>query len=746
MRELFIFDILTTAIGEHEPRTSVVFCPDPSISHSVLKTNLRHHFEKRLPPDRLLLVGTDACKDRLTQIANAPETKAALQEMTRWINPPTIETLLQDREGRFLQDGKEYPRAATQRIAKEGLLHLFQVRGGLLQSGPGFHYRKPSTAHCNKFVRTANVLVHGAEISFIGFWLLPQLRNDILYLYTDTAAINALAYAMVLLKQQLNASYPTPVITSFGSYDGIELCYFEHPSLVLISASTSGNLEDLLVHKKHLHRSEITTIYALGKMHAKANVLCNLGEHGITPVENYDAKNCPLCRRNVPLIGITGEQFLPETPAVRSELLTVNHAPSWLKGVVAEFLELDVIRCNYPPQPTDEPIRHIYFSVKNIFDGTVLAKKFQNRLDRTILQSTPAALKRIIHLDDPASKALAERVLKLTKEFRKANDEVELVSARALYDEKNPLPPTEGAVLVVAGAIVTGRSMLAVSQMLRRLQTSTGLVQYLVALGKTASPDHYRNIRSNAQYGETAGANDFRIVSNLFLPTDSKIRDTPWEEERKHLRDMADHFHDNPEYLAMLKHREQQLDEEEQTGGLRQQLFWETPIEQKPMRLRRGFAFWPSDFNTERTTQAEVYFTIHAILHAAREGHTGAPAWVQHEHERVILSPYNFSRFNDGVIQASLLRAAYPPELDYTVKDEESATMLGVLEHLIANFQYEAGEATVEVLFALSTGKLRLHGKHTETLLRHLEGRQPPPVINMFLEYLRAEKVTAHIR
>ena len=50
---------------------------------------------------------------------------------------------------------------------------------------------------------------------------------------------------------------------------------------------------------------------------------------------------------------------------------------------------------------------------------------------------------------------------------------------------------------------------------------------------------------------------------------------------------------------------------------------------------------------------------------------------------RNIIDPANFSRFNDGIIQASILRAAYPEELSYGIDNDTSQEMTNTLETII---------------------------------------------------------------
>jgi hypothetical protein len=83
-------------------------------------------------------------------------------------------------------------------------------------------------------------------------------------------------------------------------------------------------------------------------------------------------------------------------------------------------------------------------------------------------------------------------------------------------------------------------------------------------------------------------------------------------------------------------------------------------------------------------------------------------------YERVVLSPHNFDRFNDGILQASLLRSARPQELAYGACDlSVSEQMLDVLMHALPDGDVpEKSEALMEFLIALLTRRMSLHHTH----------------------------------
>jgi len=93
-----------------------------------------------------------------------------------------------------------------------------------------------------------------------------------------------------------------------------------------------------------------------------------------------------------------------------------------------------------------------------------------------------------------------------------------------------------------------------------------------------------------------------------------------------------------------------------------------------------------------------------------------------------VLSPRCFDRFNDGVIQASILRAAHPAELDYSIDEKLSRDMWHVLDTIFSANSTQAGEAALEFLLALAMKRLKLETKDLETLKKKYGAAMPHPI------------------
>lgn len=129
--------------------------------------------------------------------------------------------------------------------------------------------------------------------------------------------------------------------------------------------------------------------------------------------------------------------------------------------------------------------------------------------------------------------------------------------------------------------------------------------------------------------------------------------------------------------------------------------------------LRAGFAYWSDNYEAQ-ACQPEVLATVAVLLQRARESSLvpDERRLASGSFQQVVLAPENFTRFNDGVIQAALLRCAYPSELDYRDDHAASDFMKAVILRVIARATQEAGEAILEFLLAITQGRLMLMDAH----------------------------------
>src|SRR5262249_50676117 len=150
-----------------------------------------------------------------------------------------------------LSGSAAYDEALFESLKKDGVIEIFIRRDGLLKPGRSFHYIHPSGRHSRGFLRAANVMMAGPEVTFLAMSLLRYLDAEPYHLWVDTSSIAGIAYALIALRQTLQPDFRVPAINSFSSYGGVDSTPFDDGarSLVLISATTSGNLARKIAKK-----------------------------------------------------------------------------------------------------------------------------------------------------------------------------------------------------------------------------------------------------------------------------------------------------------------------------------------------------------------------------------------------------------------------------------------------------------------------------------------------------------------
>jgi hypothetical protein len=250
--------------------------------------------------------------------------------------------------------------------------------------------------------------------------------------------------------------------------------------------------------------------------------------------------------------------------------------------------------------------------------------------------------------------------------------------------------------MVVAGAVVAGRHLSSLNLALRKYKAPQRF-HYLVGITRTSSEKKLDQLQRSVVGGNLSNPNRlFSSVIDIFIPDDNPSI-SPWTRETATLKTLLASTTDSAA-KRILTRRAKLLETAKTSGGLRNNLFWETVKECRPLRLRRDFQLGGAEY--AEASQADVYFTILATIHDLR----------RHESHRagtLRLDPECFNRLNDGVLQASLLRAA-SHEVDFESHPQQSSEMRRAIEQVFRNWDNEIGEACIELLLAMFEKRVRL--------------------------------------
>jgi hypothetical protein len=665
----------------------------------------------------------------LTKKTNS--TLALLLKSLNDIKGVEILILYYDADGFINYDSAEGKAPSIGEIQSQGLYRIFESNKGILESDISYHYVLPSGKHSPYFIRVGNILNNHSEVYFISFWLLKHIKDDCFKIYYDTSSILAILITTLQLRQSLGNPKRFELI-SFSSYEKVDEFEFDSGSLIVVSASNSGNLQNK-IRFKNPSLDLVTIIYNNNK---NIDVQCLLNISHFVDLSNYKQfqghEECEYCKLSSTPVNIAGEQFLPLKLATQKVTLFKECAPDWIRIFMNQFAYQDIIVCN---KSENDKTREIYLDLTahhEKIDLTCESEKknlidYNSEFIKFIENKIPASLEYIIYLDDPASKIIADQVYKFIKiKLPNLNAPIAHVNLESLKAS------TKCSALIVASSIASGNRLNYVSKELRRLEKLS--LVYLIGVMRTSSEKNAKNLTSNLQVrDDKLSANHVQSLTKICIPDNhskynNELFRSPWQIEKIQLENLLKGGLENDFLLNRIVVLSQ--------NGIRNKLFWYNPIDKKELKLNKNFAFFrfedlcQGDFI--QPNQSEVYFIISSILHHLRTFHTSLNKplvvngkkiipLVQHEHMKSFLSPDNFIRFNDGIIQACILRAATPAELNYSIDIALSHEMKQTLMSLFSNLKSPSSEAILEFLYAFWRKRLRLLDKDLEEFLDHIQ-------------------------
>jgi hypothetical protein len=583
-------------------------------------------------------------------------------------------------------------------------------------------------------------MINGPEIEFIAACCLAFVPERMSRIYCDTGAIHAIAYAILRLLALFGDNRTHGIVTSFGSYSHLKDLRFTdaNRSLVLISASTSGELSKQLREvEPRFQTLQIVTVYYLGDNPENENHICDLLYHpernvdGYSKIQSFSADACPMCREGSTAVPMSGDHFLPEGLTVCPVLIRATDGPAGLSRFIEPLVGKSLLRANYTDPLSGSSSKDLFVDLERAFaNGSFLGvERWRVRFEALVAHAVSLDTRRIVCLDDPASQHLTDRVRDYCASLGKSVPVLPFAELQQNLTDHNQIG---GATLVVASAFATGRQLLGVAQTLRYAQ-ATGAINYAIGLIRPNDREVLREVRSHLTYGDNGpDEHGFHVLDQFFFPSRRPDKENSWQREMKVLTDLESPA--PPTLTSRVTEIEQAASST--TRGLLNELFMPS-ITGATLKLRPGFAFWDFDYGGRSVSQGDVFTTVALVLHTLRRAGRGNRSLGQYDHVRRIISPRCFERFNDGVIQASLLRAAYPSELDYSINDGLSEEMHDILRTLFSQRTTEVGEAAPEFLVALATQQLRLVPTYLKALCEEFASADDREAWQFYWQWIR---------
>lgn len=689
--------------------TLVAFVSSADLDPAALASAVTKEAEKNLAPDELIVLirssaGTDARKSM--------EGREISALTSRLLGRSSITLLGYDAQGmQAFRDQialvDRVSNVALDELLRRGATALFREHGGFIEPSASYHFANPSGRHTDRFMRLSNILVRQAEIAFLAVAVMRMIPNQARQAYIDTPALYAIVSAMNEQWRTLDPVRSQLVADNFRSYAGLDKYPFSNyeESVAIISASSSGGLAEKLVDRGFSPKSVVHVLF-LGPaadtlpvaVDLRADEKCNPLGYGEVR-EIYEASKCQMCARGSVAIPLRGDQFDIRGPQPEPLIMKQTDAQRNLGRLMGRLAGSGAFTVSSGQRQ---------YNV--LADKLIAAKHFQDRLDYFVRRHVPGGVQHCI-IADEESRPLAERVMKVN------GSAMEIRSRDEIEDIKTPPHEMVEPVLVVNSVIGSGRTLLEISRDLRNVCPKAPII-YLVGLGKIASEERRDLLRRTLVQSPLHVHHLLEIVEELILP--GPPTPNAWIEELGLLQETRDRWPE--ECRDILEGRLNRL--VQASEPLIDDLFVANDGV-TTLKLQQGFAFWPSVFTGN--SQADVFYTISAVMQQLRTAPASAGEqalrtnWLQ----QTLLSPENFGRFNDGIIQASILRGAKAAELDYRDDPGVSAEAARIVRKILEASDRARGEAAVEFLIAIATRRLRVRDEHLDKILAELPSAHP---------------------
>lgn len=696
------------------------------VSPSQLDSALTEQLAKSSQFDAIHFVGVDECtslartwlsgetaiRGRLEKVLSSIKSDARFISFDKEAGTHCVQSI----DGMESADAEEVLKLHQKYCLRE----LFQHGNGLTKASSEYHYVKASAKHAEAFLRASAVLEVNGATNIIAFWMLPLIwKKRIRYIVVDTSGIASVGLALSCNALLYGGTKNPPLVSSHQSYGGLEHLAIKNPeeTLLLISATTSGGLRQKLLGRGAVDQN-IYTLFYLGedKKHS-GNILCDLTKSnakdktGFEPIKNFEQHNCPHCKNKSYPIVLIGDQFSPEPAKIEEIEINKPDLPQSQQAIIDKLAGLGLFKVfknldgRFLEYYLDTSVLFSDTSAAEVGDGDI-CKEVQTRWKGMVTRGSPLTLNRIVHAEYPFSKELAD----FAKEILSPYHDIQAASVTNSRDLRASSVTEEMATLVVVSCIDDSQELMGINRDLRSIQPH-GNTTYISPIFRGVANKERERIRANLTFGEN-GKGTFSLHSIYAIDLPEEIGTHSWLQEIDLLNEILEWIDDEGRERPIRFANRLQFLLNAPVKGISEKLFWPNHAGDD-LAIRPDFTLLKVDGGKRKLSQADIYLVVSAVLHSLRGGVQGKPKLEYKTYARAVISPDNFQRLNDGVIQAAILRAVRQYELAFASCDlHVSQRMKDLLVAYIKKSKEGEGEALMEFLIAIAMRKLTLLPEH----------------------------------
>lgn len=656
---------------------------------------------RRLSPTRILLICGKGSEDKIQILFEnfSQSTKDRLSILSH------IDLAVYGINGELLQEDSQclygdnsnwnIDEKTFLKILEQGMACLIEQTGVIMRAPAGFIFRKPSNATHHTFIRAGNIFKDPSGLGLISHFLMRHIPVETITIYIDSFTI--LSAVLFFQKERrhiatkLNIDYTEPTISNFHSYSkNRNLVFPAHEKYrILISASTSGVLASELAkdhgaNKKLIHH----LLFFPTAPNDHWNNIYTQKEHKI---EKEDDKSCKV-------ISIPGEEFIVSHGDTSPVSITKKHFASKNGNLFKEPFYSSALKLNL-----SSPGHQSY----TLFDIDETKENFPSDfvewVEEVCRARIPASTACIVSTTNQS--AFASLIASKLKPH--LNKEIPIFAEKDI----NKIDVPNGTILLAEFDVKNGEELLSISRRLRDIPH--GHRVYFLGHHFSETLKSHKRLKSNLCV--SGKGVEYGWIVYKMIPIGRKIGHSSWLIEREKLTDTSEGEINNRTLDDIIRRRIQALN----GGQLSADNLFLPKINAEPLAIRSDSILFTESYDQNKISQAIIYLLVSAAIQRAREGIDAEEKYFPpgeyftgNLFEPSVLNPNMFSRFNDGVIQASLLRACTPDELNYSGDQQLSLEMLEILRLAIEHPETATGEAILEMMLALSTKRLRLTDEH----------------------------------
>lgn len=703
-------------VGESNSIDLVLFVPNLNRVVQRLAGLIERAYESYHRPDRVLLIIPDSCSQLYKSTLRVDEQFQ--HNLRRYGDKVEVIILSFDKEGECQVVESSLPFKKSELIdvmdvvVNQGIKHLAKKNKVVEKSPPGSAFLKPSRSTKTDFIAAHRLAQSDVECAFISFCLLCKIRDISNYetIYIDTSAISYLVLSTINLVNQLTGSADfQPDFKSFHSYRGLATTSpnYGEKVLVLISASSSNNMANEIL-EQWKGKVSIHDVLTILSYKAGENVLCKIPSSSDSQSKNVER-----------YVKRVDEYFTVEHSAPKTVVIKKLHSSKIKDWPFEALSSSECLRCNSPKRK-GLPEKEMTINLESI-PGDII-EKIDLWWEQLINGHIPITTKYIVTDTNDEF---------LKKYIKKIEEKVDIVTID--FDDviNHNFKIEQFATVILLPVLGSGDKYIGVNRDLR-LAGHDGIRIFVSFFHLYKGELGLSNFKKSLLYGPALTKYKFFTKYSLNVP--ARFDKSCWEKEKEFLDN-------NPELLGnkMLAARHKLLSTVSE--GLGGQIGMNSRTPGQPLSFTRHFAFWNFKYDPANISAESVYFTVASILQSARDDFSDDPenSLEANPNQQALLSPDNFVRFNDPLLQSCLWRAAKYSELDYSSDEKISDDFVSIMERLSRAISIERGEAFTDLLLGVVIRKIVLSDAALDklkSLIQALPSERSNSTISVFLNKL----------